>query len=100
LEAGLRVERLRDDDGVRVAGIGNLLGTDRGWTGGPGYAGHFYGITAGLNWAPHPNVKFRPELRWDWYDGLDNPDPTKLRPFDDFAGDDQFTAAFDVIVVF
>lgn len=104
LEAGLRVEWLRDDDGVRVAGVANPLnplGTSRGWSGGPGWAGNFYGITAGLNWAPHPNVKFRPELRWDWYEGADSWfDPGQPRPFDDFVGDDQFTAALDVLIVF
>jgi hypothetical protein len=104
LEAGLRVEWLRDDDGIRVAGVGNPLnplGTSRGWPGGPGWAGNFYGITAGLNWAPHPNVKIRPEVRWDWYDGPDNVfNGAQPRPFDNFAGDDQLTAAFDVIVVF
>jgi hypothetical protein len=104
LEAGLRVEWLRDDDGVRVAGVGsaaNPLMTQRGWAGGPGFAGNFWEITAGVNWSPHPNVRIRPEVRWDWYDGPDNLlIPAQPRPFDDFTGDDQFTAAFDVLIVF
>ena len=33
--AGLRYEWVRDNQGSRVAGIGNMLGTARGWTGRP-----------------------------------------------------------------
>jgi len=96
---GARIEWMRDDDGTRVAGIGNLLGTNRGWTGGPGYAGDFYELSLGVNWKPKANLWFRPEVRWDWYDGPNNLiDGT--RPFSDGQDDSQFTAGFDVIVTY
>jgi hypothetical protein len=97
MKAGVRVEWMRDDDGGKLLGVGNLV--NRGWPGGPGYAGNFWEVTAGLNWSPHPNVRLRPEVRWDWYDGP----PNVLNgtfPLDDFAGKDQFTAAFDVLITF
>jgi hypothetical protein len=101
LEAGLRVEWMRDDDGGKLAGVGNTPpGTIRGWTGGPGYAGNFWEVSMGLNWSPHPNVKFRPELRYDWYDGNPSPFPGGALPFDDGLGNDQLTAAVDLLLTF
>ncbi len=101
LKAGVRVEWMRDDDGGKLAGVGTAPpGTIRGWKGGPGYAGHFYEVTAGLNWSPCPNVRLRPEIRYDWYDGAPSPFPGGALPFDDGLGDDQFTAAFDILVTF
>ena len=41
---------------------------------------------------------FRPEVRWDWYDGA--PNPAGQLPFNTFASSSQFTAAMDVIVTF
>jgi hypothetical protein len=96
-KAGVRVEWMRDDDGGKLLGVGNLV--NRGWTGGPGYAGDFWNITAGVNWSPHPNLRFRPEIRWDWYDGPANVLDGSF-PFDDFAGKDQFTAAVDILLTF
>ena len=78
--AGLRYEWVRDNDGSRVAGIGNVLLTDRGWNGLPGLAGAYNDLSLGLNWRPHPNFVLRPEVRWDWYDGRPNqPRPASLR---------------------
>ncbi|MBN1851821.1 MAG: porin [Pirellulales bacterium] len=94
-QANLRVEWLRDDDGVRIAGPGNIPGV-RAWDG-RGFAGHFYEVTAGLTWQPHPNVIFRPEVRYDWYDGLAG--PTGL-PFDDGTRDDQFLFGMDLILTY
>ena len=68
--ANLRAEWLRDDDGMRVAGPGNIPGV-RAWHG-AGYAGNFYEVTLGLNWRPTGNWLIRPEVRFDWYDGLDS----------------------------
>ncbi|MCR4411920.1 MAG: porin [Thermoguttaceae bacterium] len=95
---GARFEWMRDDDGSRIAGIGNLLGTDKGWLGLPGFAGDFFNMSLGLNWRPHPNVVFRPEVRWDWYDGTRN--LAGQFPFDDGTSRDQFTTAMDLIVTF
>jgi hypothetical protein len=95
--ANLRVEWLRDDDGMRVAGPGNIPGI-RAWDG-FGFAGNFYAVTTGLNWRPRPNWLIRPEVRWDWYDGARNPFNNEL-PFDDANGTKQFTAAVDAVFTF
>jgi hypothetical protein len=100
--ANVRIEWLRDDDGARIAGPGNIPGIDA--FDGRGFAGHFYELTAGLTWRPHPNLIVRPELRWDWYDGLPGrigaPPGQVAFPFNDGASDDQFTFAADVILTY
>jgi hypothetical protein len=98
--AGVRFEWFRDDDGSRIAGVGNLLGTSRGWLGGPGYAGNFYDLSVGLNWRPRSNVLFRPEVRWDWYDGAPSPIGPDPLPFDAGNRKDQFTFAIDLLLTF
>ena len=84
-KAGARFEWFRDDDGFRVAGVrpGNP-------NTGP-FVGDFYEFTLGLNWTPCNNLVVRPEIRWDWFEG------TGL-PYNDGISDDQFTAAFDMIL--
>jgi hypothetical protein len=99
--AGMRFEWLRDDDGGRVNGIGNWLQSGAGWQGGPGYAGNFYALTLGLNWRPNPNLVFRPEVRWDWYDGLESPiNADYPLPFNDGQSTNQFLIGMDMIVTF
>ena len=83
--AGLRFEWFRDDDGARVP-----------IEGGPGNAGDYYALTAGLNWRPHANITVRPELRYDWYDGS----LANGAPFDDGTQTHQFSGGFDFIVTF
>jgi len=97
-KAGLRFEWLRDDDGTRVAGVGNWIGSDAGWTALPGFAGDFFALSLGLNWRPNPNVVFRPEVRWDWYGGTRNLEG--LLPFNDGLSARQFTAAVDLVVTY
>jgi len=97
--AGMRVEWFRDDDGTRVFGVGNLPDA-KGWMGAPGYAGSFTELTMGLNWKPKTNMTFRPEIRWDWYNGPPNPNGPYPYPFDDGARTTQFTAACDFIMTF
>lgn len=97
-KAGLRFEWFQDSDGSRVQGVGNWIGSNRGWQGGPGFAGDFYELTLGLNWRPHANIVFRPEVRWDWYGGT--PDVATNLPFNDGLNASQFTAAMDLIVTF
>ncbi len=46
----------------------------------------------------HPKVIFRPEVRWDWYDGT--PNLAGQFPFDDGTSRDQFTTAMELIVTF
>jgi hypothetical protein len=84
--AGARIEWFRDEDGQRV----DMNGA------GPG---SFYEATFGLNWKPHSNIRIRPELRWDWFDG-------QGRPFDSRDGGmtgtavNQFTGGLDVVLIF
>jgi len=96
--AGLRYEWVRDQDGSRIAGIGNVLLTDKGWSGLPGFTGSFHDLSFGLNWRPHPNFVLRPEIRWDWYAGREN--PFGQLPFDDFTRRDQFLFAVDLLTTF
>ena len=96
--ANLRLEWLCDDDGVRIAGPGNIPGV-RAWDG-AGYAGDFYELTLGLTWRATPNLMFRPELRWDWYDGLPSAKPGRALPFNDGESDDQFLFAVDAVLTF
>ena len=90
-QTGLRVEWFRDEDGVRVAGIG-----DGNRAVGP-YPGDFYEISLGLNWSPHPNFRMRPEVRWDWFDERR---PVALYPYDAGDRDDQFLFGCDFILTF
>lgn len=96
--AGLRYEWVRDNDGSRVAGIGNLLMTDRGWDGKPGCAGAYNDLSLGLNWRPHPNCVLRPEVRWDWYDGA--PNALGQLPYGNHTEREQFLVDMDCIVTF
>lgn len=96
--AGVRYEWVRDNDGSRVAGIGNALLTDRGWDGLPGCAGAYNDLSLGLNWRPNANCVFRPEARWDWYDGLANADGQL--PYGNHMKREQFTLGMDCIVTF
>ena len=97
---GLRYEWVQDNGGSRIAGIGNVLGTDKGWLGAPGFAGAFSDLTVGLNYRPHPNFTLRPELRWDWYTGPPNPNPATPLPFGDYNHASQFTVAMDLLTTF
>ena len=89
--AGLRFEWFRDDDGARVAGLG-----DGNLNTGP-YVGNFYELTAGLNWKPHANLTFRPEVRWDWFDA---DLPGGQGPYDAGDRNSQFMFGCDLIVTF
>ncbi|WP_133717501.1 porin [Methylocaldum gracile] len=83
---GLRGEWFRDDDGVRVAqmcpGCAVLAS-------GPA---SYYGVTLGLNWKPLDWVAVRPEVRYDWADGIDNYDARKKS--------DQLLFAIDAVIKF
>jgi hypothetical protein len=83
---GVRFEWFRDDDGARVAGIG-----DGNAIAGGSFPGNFYEATWGANWRPNPNVVIRPELRYDWFDGTGT-------PYNDGTRDHQLTAAVDAII--
>jgi hypothetical protein len=78
-KAGGRLEWFRDDDGARIGDAPN--------------GGDFYAATLGLNWMPHANVNIRPEVRYDWYDGVDT-------PFDGGTANSYFTAGFDAYITY
>ena len=82
---GARAEWFRDDDGARTAVYGR-----------PGFDGNFYEVTLGVTYKPYQNVRVRPEIRYDWFDG-DSPFVPGAQPYDDQADDNQFTLGFDVI---
>jgi hypothetical protein len=101
LSACVRGEWFRDQDGMAVEGPGTVPGV-RAWAG-HGFAGNFYELTAGFNWRPQANVVFRPEVRYDWYDGgAGNYSPANQPglPFNDGRSSTQFLTAADLIVVF
>ncbi|MGR9086804.1 MAG: porin [Gammaproteobacteria bacterium] len=86
LGIGLRAEWFRDADGVRV---GQMC---------PGCAelasgiASYYTVSAGLNWKPVSWIVFRPEIRYDWSDGLD--------AYDNRNKDHQLLLGADIVVSF
>ena len=60
-----------------------------------GYAGNFYEISLGLNWTPHANLIVRPEVRYDWYDGVNAAGP----PFGDGTESSQWVYGLDAVVL-
>jgi hypothetical protein len=96
--AAARYEWVQDNGGSRIAGIGNILGTDKGWQGAPGFAGSFSDLSFGLNYRPHPNFVLRPEVRWDWYHGA--PNGNAELPFGNLLHSSQFTTGLDLLFTF
>ncbi len=91
--AGTRFEWFRDDDGARVAGHGNGNATHHG-----GFEGNFYELTLGLNWTPTDNLRVRPEVRWDWFEGHDG--GLGHRPYDAGDQNEQFLVGVDAVLLF
>jgi len=92
--ANMRFEWMRDDDGARIAGPGNIPGV-RAFDG-RGYAGDFYEVTLGTSWRPNANLVIRPEARWDWYNGAQG-----VNVADPFGpSGEQFTFGIDAIVTY
>ena len=92
--AGARFEWFRDDDGFRVAGIPGRNSAHP--LDGSSFIGDFYEVTLGLNWSPNANLIVRPEVRFDWFDGVTTGPNTG--PFGDGTSDDQTTFAIDAIL--
>ncbi|WP_231615358.1 porin [Novipirellula artificiosorum] len=97
--SNLRFEVIRDDDGMKIAGPGNYPALAINANDGFGYVGDFYELTYGLTYIPHPNLRIRPEVRWDYFD-LGGPLGPKGLPFDSGDKDDQFTFAVDAVLTF
>ena len=97
--AGVRFEWFRDDQGVRVQGLGAGNQAVGLAPNPPIFPGNFYEVTAGLNWKPTANITVRPEVRWDWYEA-GAPVALGNAPYD--AGDrvNQFLLGCDVILTY
>jgi hypothetical protein len=80
LQASVRLEWLRDDQGAHA-----LLP-----------AGDYYGITASLAWWPRKDLRIRPELRHDRYDGDGRPFGGRVPAIFFGETDRQWIAALDV----
>ena len=57
------------------------------------FAGSFYSLTSGVNYYPHPNVTIRPEIRYDWFTGGQN-------PYNDGQKDNQVLVAINAYLQF
>ena len=95
--AGFRFEWCRDDSGTRAVGLGHFM-PGYGWPGGPGLIGGFTTLSLGLHWKPRPNLKLRPELRCDWYNGTR--DIHGDLPFGNGNRSSQLLLAMDFVVEF
>jgi len=94
-KAGLRYDMFVDGQGTKLGGLrygglpdGNPLPLPSG------DAGTVQAITAGLNYTYNANLRVRPEVRWDWYQG------SGPALFDDMTKNSQFTVAVDAILQF
>jgi hypothetical protein len=56
----------------------------------------YHALTLGVNYKPCENIKFRPEIRWDWA----NTGKSGVQPFNDSQDDSMFTLGCDVIYSF
>ena len=84
IRLGGRFEWFRDEDGVRL-GLSRPDNPNKG-----PYVGDMYSLSLGVNWKPYCNLTFRPEVRYDWFDG------TGL-PFNDGTDSQQFLVGMDAI---
>jgi hypothetical protein len=91
LTFGTRFEWYHDDDGNRTAVANSDFGGAR-WNR-PGYAGDFYNWTVGATYKPYQNFRLRPEIRFDWFDGI-AVDGSGSQPFNDQR--DRFQATFGI----
>jgi hypothetical protein len=94
LTLGTRAEWFHDDDGSRT-GFANSDFGGATWNR-PGYAGSFYDVTFGATYKPWQNLRLRPEIRFDWFNGQAI-DGSASRPFNDQRDRFQTTLGMDVI---
>ena len=66
LSVGARTEWFRDNNGSRIVYPARNAATNS-TPFADGFAGNFWEVTLGMNWAPTPNWIVRPEVRYDWY---------------------------------
>ncbi len=85
LKAGVRAEWFRDQNGARVCYPARTATC-------PGIAGSYYEVTAGITWKPKTWLSLRPNVRYDWAEGVD--------PFDAGNKGEQFLFSTDFTVTF
>jgi hypothetical protein len=114
LTAGIRTEWFRDQNGFRVwspqrIAAASSNGLDSYASGGlnSNYSGSnfgsgasYYGITAGLNWKPVKWLNIRPNVRYDWADGVQANGSNRYLPFGNNNRDSQFLFSSDFNVNF
>ena len=88
-KAGMRFEWFRDQDGTRV-GLNRPSNPNK-----VPFVGNFYSLSLGLNWSPTTNLTFRPEIRADWFDGVQ-----ARKPYNDAADSSQLLLGVDAILLF
>lgn len=88
-KAALRFEWFNDEEGTRVG-----LNRPSNPNNAP-FAGDFLSISAGLNWMPSANFIVRPEVRYDWFNGV-----AGVNPYNDGLATDQLMVGFDAILKF
>ena len=84
LVAGIRAEWFRDQNGARVCYPARTTC--------PGVAGTYYEVTAGVTWKPKTWLSLRPNVRYDWAEGVD--------PFDAGNKGEQWLFSTDMTVTF
>jgi len=84
LTAGIRGEWFRDQNGVRVFAPARTAVALS--------AGTYYAVTAGVTWKAKTWLKLRPNVRYDWAEGVD--------PFDGGNKGEQFLFSTDMTVTF
>jgi hypothetical protein len=84
-KAGLRFEWFRDDDGTRV-GLNRPNNPNK-----PPFIGNFYSASFGINYRATEKLVFRPDVRFDWFDGAPTP------PDDDGNENSQTMFGFDAV---
>ena len=87
-KSAVRFEWFRDDDGTRV-GLNRPNNPNV-----PSFIGNFYSVSLGLNYRRSQNLVFRPDVRFDWFDG------GPISPFDDGNSDNQTMFGFDAVYSF
>jgi hypothetical protein len=110
LTAGVRAEWFRDQNGFRVCSPGRVTAAtnviDSVGTAGSHAASFlssclpasYYALTAGVNWKPMKWLNIRPNVRYDWVDGITTAG-VRHRPFGN-AKQDQFLFSTDFSINF